>query len=131
MEDVVLQQIAERATSLTMQNKITWASPNNRIDYFKSKIGDQELVIFNSAIRYVFEVYDSNKNLLGSIDEDGFSVLWPTTSALTSYQPALTSVGLPNPNKNYGLKTLFDIAKKSVVDVDKRLYELLDRMKSM
>ena len=127
MKEEVLREIVQNATNLTRQKKLKWQNPDQQLNYFTVKIEDQELQIFNTGVRYVFQILDVNRNTLGSLFEEGY-----LASGLGSviFTPVYTSlIGMPN--APYGLKDLFDLAKNSVADADKGLYDLLNKMKKM
>jgi hypothetical protein len=143
MEDSRLLQIAQKVFVLTQQKKVKWEAFGNKVNYFTTKIDDQELAIFSTGIRYVFQISDSNKNVLGSLSENGFL----TTSRYSSFGADVTglntigslpniglSAALPNfgiPTSYNSLQSLFELVKSSIVDVDKSLDELLKKLNNM
>ena len=119
MQEVTIKQIVEKVYALTQENKLKWEALDSSSDYFTSQINKQELAIFNTGLRYVFEISDLNKNLLGSLTEEYLPLVGPTGEDLSK----LNNIGVPRP---VILQKLYSLAKKSALDIDKNLSELLN-----
>jgi len=129
MEQETIKAIAEKVLSLTKDNKLKWNLEKNSSDFFSTKVGEQEISIFNTGLRYVFQVADSNKNLLGSLTDESYGSL--PVPGIPGFEN-INQLGLPILSRpENALKELFDQAKKSALQIDKNLNDLLKTLNSL
>ena len=121
--------VIQKVLSLTKDNKLKWNLEKNSSDFFSTKVGEQEISIFNTGLRYVFQVADSNKNLLGSLTDESYGSL--PVPGIPGFEN-INQLGLPILSRpENALKELFDQAKKSALQIDKNLNDLLKTLNSL
>jgi hypothetical protein len=131
MEKETLKVIADKALSLTRQDKLKWDVAKNSSDFFTTNVGEQEISMFNTGLRYVFQVADASKNLLGSLTE---STYIPSPGKGIPGLENINQLGLPivgSTEISQLLRDLYEQAKKSALQVDKNLDYLLNTLNGM
>ena len=131
MEKETLKVIADKALSLTRQDKLKWDVAKNSSDFFTTNVGEQEISMFNTGLRYVFQVADASKNLLGSLTE---STYIPSPGKGIPGLENINQLGLPivgSTEISQLLRDLYEQAKKSALQVDKNLDDLLNTLNGM